>query len=58
MQYMLDAIEFYGVASVGSALEAGYDIVSRSEDIDYFALALVSPLETQQYVYFAHCNVS
>ncbi len=40
------------VPSVGTALEAGDDIVLLCKDIHYLALALVSPLEAEDDVYF------
>jgi hypothetical protein len=51
---MLDAAEFDGVAGIGAALETGDYIVLGCEYINDFSLALVSPLETQQNIYFAH----
>ena len=54
MEDMLDAAKLNGVTGVGAALETGYDIVLWGEDINDFSFALVSPLETQQNIYFAH----
>jgi hypothetical protein len=51
---MLDAAEFDGVAGIGATLETGDYIVLGCEYINDFSLALVSPLETQQNIYFAH----
>ena len=45
----------YGMAGVGSALEAGYDAVSPGKYVHYLAFSLVSPLEAEYYVYF--CSI-
>ena len=42
---MLVAVEFEGVAGVGTALETCYNIITGGEDIDDFAFAFVAPLE-------------
>ena len=45
----------YGMAGVGTALEAGYDAVSLGKYVHYLAFSLVSPLEAEYYVYF--CSI-
>lgn len=41
------------VPGIGTALEAGYYIVLSGKNIHYLAFAFVSPLESEDYVYFA-----
>ena len=45
VQDVLDAVEEKGVTGVGAALEAGYGIVGRREDVYDFAFAFIAPLE-------------
>lgn len=55
---VLRAIEFYGVACIGASLETCNYIIIGREDIDNLAFTLITPLETEKYVYFAHSNVT
>lgn len=48
------SVEYQRVACVWTALEARYNLVIRGQYIDYFAFALVSPLEAENDVYFLH----
>jgi hypothetical protein len=45
MKDVLDSVEGEGVSGVGAALEAGYGIVGRCEDVYDFAFAFIAPLE-------------
>ena len=56
MQYMLDAVKFKGVSSIGTALKTCHHVVVGSEHINYFAFSFVAPLEAQENIYFAHYN--
>ena len=46
------AFRLDGMAGIGTALEPGNDIVLAGEDVHNFAFALISPLETEDHVYF------
>ena len=46
MEHVLYAIEFKGVARVGTTLKTGYDIVSGRQNIDNLAFSFVAPLQS------------
>jgi hypothetical protein len=45
VQDVLEAVEGEGVAGVGTSLEAGNGIVSRSQYVYNFSFAFIAPLE-------------
>jgi hypothetical protein len=45
VQDVFYAIEKESVTGVGAALEAGYGVVGRCEDVYDFAFAFIAPLE-------------
>jgi hypothetical protein len=54
MQHGLLAVNHQGMAGIVSALETNHHGRAVGQDIDYFALAFVSPLGAQNYYAFTH----
>ena len=48
------SVKTEGMSRVGATLEARDHFVIRGQHIDHLAFAFVSPLETENDVYFAH----
>src|SRR5690606_26551752 len=45
MEYMLDAIEFKGMAGVRASLKTRNNVIARGQYIDNFSLTFISPLK-------------
>lgn len=48
--------ELQRVTGIGTALEPGHHLVTGRQHIHDLSLALVPPLQAEDYVYFFHCN--
>ena len=47
---MFLTVELKSVAGVGTALEAGHDVVAGREHVHYLAFSLVAPLQAEKHV--------
>ena len=52
MEYMFGTFKFQGMSGIWPTLKAGNDVIPGCEYIDKFTLAFISPLQTEEDIYF------